>query len=170
MTIPVLETPRLILRELRESDFPAYAAMMSDPDVARFLADGRPLTRAEAWRQMATFLGHWSLRGYGVWAVEERATGAFLGRIGCFYPEGWPGFEVCYTLDRPGWGKGYASEGAARALDFARNVLGQRDICSVIRPANEGSKRVATKLGATLAETVDFYGAPALIYRYPAQG
>ena len=167
MDIPILETPRLRLREFRDTDFPAYAAMMGDPDVARHLADGRPLTPVEAWRQMAVFAGHWVLRGFGVWAVEERATGRFIGRIGCFYPEGWPDFEIAYTLDRPAWGRGYATEGAARALDYARTVLGRRDICSVIRPANEGSKRVATKLGATLAETVEFYGAPALIYRYP---
>lgn len=166
-SIPVLETPRLRMRELRESDFPAYAAMMSNPDVARYLADGRALTPVEAWRQMAVFIGHWWLRGFGVWAVEERATGNFIGRIGCFQPEGWPGFEICYTLDRPAWGKGYASEGAAKALDYARTVLERRDICSVIRPQNEGSKHVAIKLGATLAETVEFYGAPALIYRYP---
>jgi RimJ/RimL family protein N-acetyltransferase len=167
MNIPALTTDRLLLREFRETDFPAYAEMIANPEVARFLADGQPLDRVSAWRQMATFAGHWALRGYGVWAVEERATGNFIGRIGCFNPEGWPGFEVCYTLTRSAWGKGYASEGAAAALDYARNVLKKRDVISVIRPANAGSRRVATKLGATLAETVEFYGAPALIYRYP---
>ncbi len=167
MTIPTLTTDRLLLREFRESDFSAYAEMIANPDVARFLADGKPLDRVNAWRQFAMFAGHWALRGYGVWAVEERATGNFIGRIGCFYPEGWPAFEIGYTLARGAWGKGYASEGAAAALDYARNVLKKRDIISVIRPDNIGSQRVATKLGATLAGSVDFYGAPALIYRYP---
>ncbi|HEY4129526.1 MAG TPA: GNAT family N-acetyltransferase [Gemmatimonadaceae bacterium] len=167
MTIPTLTTQRLVLREFRESDFPAYVEMIGDPEVARFLADGKPLDRVNAWRQMAMFAGHWTLRGYGIWAVEERATGNFIGRIGCFNPEGWPAFEIGYTLTRAAWGKGYASEGAAASLDYARNVLKKRDIISVIRPDNIGSQRVATRLGATLAETVDFYGAPALIYRYP---
>jgi len=170
MNIPTLTTERLRLREFRESDFPAYVEMIGDPAVARFLADGKPLDRVNAWRQMAMFAGHWALRGYGVWAVEERATGDFIGRIGCFYPEGWPEFEIGYTLRRSAWGKGYASEGAAAALNYARTVLQKRDIISVIRPDNVGSQNVARKLGATLAETVDFYGAPALIYRYPATG
>jgi RimJ/RimL family protein N-acetyltransferase len=166
MIIPTLTTERLLLREFRESDFPAYAETIGDPDVARFLADGVPLDRVNAWRQMAMFAGHWALRGYGIWAVEERASGNFIGRIGCFYPEGWPGFEIGYTLRRSAWGKGYAREGAAAALDYARTVLKRREIISVIRPGNVGSQRVAIRLGATLAETVDFYGAPALIYRY----
>jgi RimJ/RimL family protein N-acetyltransferase len=167
VNIPTINTERLLLREFRESDFPAYVEMIGDPDVARFLADGRPLDRVEAWRQMAVFAGHWALRGYGVWAVEERATGNFIGRIGCFNPEGWPGFEVAYTLRRSAWGKGYASEGAAASLDYARSVLKKREIISVIRPGNVGSRNVATKLGATLVGTVEFYGGPAEIYRYP---
>jgi RimJ/RimL family protein N-acetyltransferase len=140
--------------------------MVANPAVTQFLADGQPLDRVNAWRQMAMFAGHWAIRGYGVWAVEERATGDFIGRIGCFNPEGWPGFEVCYTLTQSAWGKGYAYEGAAASLDYARNVLKKREIMSVIRPGNNGSRRVAAKLGGTLAETVEFYGGPALIYRY----
>jgi len=103
----------------------------------------------------------------GIWAVEERATQTFIGRIGCFYPEGFPGFEIGYTLARHAWGKGYAREGAAAALAFARNTLGQTDIISIIRPANIASIRVAESLGARRAETVEFYGAPSVLYRYP---
>ena len=80
--IPQLTTDRLLLRGFRPDDFERYAEMMADPDVSRHLMDGRPLTRAEAWRQLAMFAGHWVLRGYGLWAVEERATGEFLGRVG----------------------------------------------------------------------------------------
>ena len=167
MNIPVLETERLRLRSLRADDFEAYAAMMADPEVTRYLADGKPLSRGDAWRQLAMILGHWELRGFGLWAVEEKATSAFLGRIGCYDPEGWPAFEVGYTLARHAWGKGYASEGAAAALKFARDVLGRREVTSVIKTGNQASVRVATKLGATLAETVPFYESTAGIYRYP---
>ena len=166
--VPTLETDRLLLRGFAARDFEPYAAMMADPEVTRYLADGRPLDRAEAWRQLAMFAGHWILRGFGVWAVEERATGAFIGRIGCFEPEGWPGFEVAYTLARGAGGRGYAREGAAAALRHAREVLGRTSVISVIRPGNEGSIRVATSLGAVPDGTVEFFGAPALIYRYPA--
>jgi RimJ/RimL family protein N-acetyltransferase len=164
--VPRLVTPRLLLREFQARDFDAYAAMMADGEVTRHLADGRPLARADAWRQMAMFAGHWSLRGFGVWAVEERATGAFIGRIGCFEPEGWPEFEIAYTLARDAWGRGYAREGARAALDHARTSLGRTRPISVIRPANAASIAVARSLGATLEGEVDFYGAPALIYRH----
>jgi len=142
-------------------------AMMADPEVTRFLGDGRPLSRADAWRQLAMLAGHWVIKGFGLWAVEERATGRLLGRIGCLEPEGWPGFEIGYTLARTAWGKGFAREGAAAALHYARETLGKRLIISIIRPANAGSIRVATSLGATPDGTVEFFGAPSLIYRYP---
>lgn len=165
--IPSITTERLLLRAFEPGDVEPYMAMMADPQVARFLANGRPLSRADAWRQLAMFAGHWTLKGFGVWAVEERATGKLLGRIGCMEPEGWPGFEIAYTLARPAWGHGYAREGAAAALRYARETLGRSDIISIIRPANAGSIRVATSLGATPAETVEFFGAPAVLYRYP---
>lgn len=167
MDVPILTTDRLLLREFRESDFDAYAAMMADPEVTRFLADGKPLGRADAWRQMAMFAGHWHLRGFGVWAVEERHTGRFIGRIGCMHPEGWPGFEVAYTLARPHWGQGYAREGAAAALRHARVVLGRDRVISIIRPGNVGSIRVAESLGAARDGEAEFYGSPALLYVYP---
>jgi RimJ/RimL family protein N-acetyltransferase len=159
-----------LLRGFEARDFGAYTAMMADPEVTRYLADGRPLTRADAWRQMAMFAGHWVLRGFGVWAVEEQGTGAFIGRIGCFEPEGWPGFELAYTLARGAWGQGYAREAAAAALAYARDTLGRREVISVIRPGNAGSIRVATSLGAVEAGSVDFYGSPAWIYRYALGG
>jgi RimJ/RimL family protein N-acetyltransferase len=165
--IPELTTERLRLRSFRQDDFEAYASMMADPAVTRFLGAGRPLSRADAWRQMAMFAGHWILRGYGLWAVEERTTGQFIGRIGCMDPEGFPAFEIAYTLARSAWGRGYAREGAAAALRFARETLGREEITSIIRPANTGSIRVAESLGAVAGETVEFFGAPSVLYRYP---
>jgi RimJ/RimL family protein N-acetyltransferase len=165
--IPELTTDRLRLRAFRESDFEAYAVIMADPGVARFLGAGGALSRDDAWRQMAMILGHWVLRGYGLWAVEEQATGRLLGRIGCQYPEGFPGFEIGYTLGRDAWGRGYGREGAAAALAYARDVLHRSDIISLIRPDNVRSIRVAESLGAAAAETVEFFGAPSVVYRYP---
>lgn len=167
LEIPRLITERLLLRGFRQDDFEAYAAMMADPAVTRFLGEGHTLSRAEAWRQMAMFAGHWILRGYGLWAVEERATGRFLGRIGCLDPEGFPAFEIAYTLARGAWGRGYAREGAAAALRYARETIRRREITSIIRPQNAASIRVAESLGAVAAETVEFFGAPSVLYRYP---
>lgn len=132
----------------------------------RFLGDGRPLSEIDAWRQLATILGHWLLRGFGLWAVEERATGILVGRVGLLEPGGWPGFELAYTLSPAVWGRGYAREAAGAALQFARRDLGRTDIISIIRPDNVASVRVATALGATRSHTIEFFGAPSDVYRY----
>ena len=159
-----LETERLILRMFREDDLDAYAAMCADPDVMRYLGDGKALTRSEAWRQMALILGHWRLRGFGLWAVEERATGALLGRIGFFQPEGWPGFELGWMLRRASWGRGYATEGARRALAHAFTVMNRDHLISLIRPANRASVRAAERLGQSLESRTDLYGQEVLVY------
>ena len=165
--VPRLDTARLVLRAFAAADVDAYASMMADPEVTRFLGDGRPLGRAEAWRQLALLVGHWELRGFGLWAVEERATGRFIGRIGCYEPEGWPGFEIGYVLAREAWGRGLAREGAAAALRFAHEQLGRKVVISLIRPANIASIAVARHLGAVRTERVEFYGAPTDVYTYP---
>jgi RimJ/RimL family protein N-acetyltransferase len=95
VTVPFsIETPRLLLRPFRDTDIEAYAAMCADPEVMRYVGERGPLSRGDAWRQMAMLVGHWQLRGFGMWAVEERATGAFLGRVGLHFPDGWPDREV----------------------------------------------------------------------------
>src|SRR5215510_5649825 len=113
-----LETERLILRQWRLEDFEPYAELCSDAEVMRFLG-GKVLSRADAWRHMAFMVGHWQLLGYGPFAVEEKSSGKFIGRIGFLNPEGWPAFELGWTLSRSAWGKGYATEGARRCLEYA---------------------------------------------------
>jgi RimJ/RimL family protein N-acetyltransferase len=159
-----LHTERLILRMFREADFDAYAAMCADADVMRYLGDGKPLSRIDAWRSMAFILGHWQLRGYGLWAVEERASGELIGRIGCYYPGGWPGFEIGWTLRRASWGKGYATEGARVAMRYAFEELGQPHVISLIQPGNERSIRVAERLGETLEGRTEVNGHEVLVY------
>jgi RimJ/RimL family protein N-acetyltransferase len=159
-----LETERLRLRMFRDDDLDAYARIVADPEVMRYLGEGKPLDRVEAWRQMAWMLGHWSLRGYGLWAVEERATAELIGRIGFINPEGWPGFELGWTLGRRHWGKGYATEGARRALAYAFRELGRAHVISLIYPANTASIRVAERLGETLEGRTTLFGHEVLIY------
>lgn len=162
--VKTLRTERLVLRMLREEDFEEYAAMVGDAEVARYLGDGRPLARADAWRQMAMILGHWQLRGYGMWAAEEISTGRLAGRIGFFDPEGWPGFELGWTLAREFWGRGYATEGARAALEYGFTEMGRERVISLIRPANAASVRVAERLGERLEGSVDLLGSEALVY------
>jgi RimJ/RimL family protein N-acetyltransferase len=165
--VPRLDTPRLVLRAFTAADVEPYVRMMADPDVTRFLGDGQPLGRVDAWRQLAMLIGHWELRGFGLWAVEERTSGRLIGRLGCHEPEGWPGFELGYALAREAWGRGLAREGAAAALAFARHDLGRDTIISLIRPENRGSIAVAKHFGARRTASVEFYGAPTDVYTYP---
>lgn len=159
-----LQTDRLLLRMFRQEDLEPYAPICADPEVMRYLGEGKPLTRGEAWRQMAMILGHWQLRGFGLWAVEERATGTLIGRIGFFQPEGWPGFELGWMLRRESWGKGYATEGARRALAHAFTAMERPHVISLIRPDNAPSIRVAERLGERLEGRVDLFGHEALVY------
>ena len=163
--IPELVTERLLLRGLESSDFEAYAAICADPEVQRFLGNGRPLQRPAAWREMAFLLGHWDLRGFGQWALVERASGQLAGRAGLWQPEGWPGLEVGWVLGRPFWGKGFATEAARASLRHAFDALGARSVISLIRPDNTRSVRVAERLGERYDRRVELGRIIHHVYR-----
>ncbi len=113
----------------------------------RYVGDRGVLSREDAWRQLAMLVGHWKLRGFGMWAVEERETGAFVGRVGLHYPEGWPDREIAWALARSFWGRGYAAEAARAALAEAFDRLGWPRAISLIDPQNTRSVRLAERLG-----------------------
>jgi len=144
--IPRLETERLVLRGFCPDDFETWASFCADPEVVRYLW-GKPQPRADAWRSMAITLGHWMLRGYGMWAVERGSDGAFIGRVGMLNPEGWPGLEVGWTLGRPYWGHGYATEAAKAAMRYAFLTQPVGRVISCIDPDNKASQAVALRLG-----------------------
>ena len=159
-----LETDRLLLRWFREDDFPALLAISSDAEVMKFIG-GKPLTEFETWKSMAAYIGHWYFRGYGVWAVEEKSSGRLIGRIGFMNPPGWPDFELGWTLARASWGKGYATEGARRALAYAFTELNRDYVISCIAPENVNSIRVAERLGERVHGQTELLGHEVLIYR-----
>jgi RimJ/RimL family protein N-acetyltransferase len=168
MTVPVLETERLRLREWREADLPAYAEFWADEATARFV--GGACARDDAWRRMAMLIGHWVLRGYGMWAVEEKSSGRLAGYCGPWNPEGWAEREIGWGLVKTFHGRGYATEAARRARDFAYRELGWPTAVSYIAPENIPSQRVAERLGAMLERTGELRGHPVGIYRHPAPG
>ena len=108
----------------REDDLGAYADRCADDEVMRFLGVGGAVGADVAWRQMALFVGEWSLHGYGMWAVEERASGRLSGRVGVLNPHGWPACELGWLLARGAWGHGFAHEAAQAAIAHGRSKLG----------------------------------------------
>ena len=162
--MPVLETERLRLRVPQERDLDAFAAMHGDPEVMRYLgATGQPVDRRGAWRILAIMVGHWAFRGYGFFAMEDKATGAFVGRTGLWQPEGWPGLEIAWGLVRERWGEGLATEAAVAVRDHAFGTMNVPRLISLIRPENKASSKVAEKIGARLDREIDLDG-PALVY------
>ncbi|MFO0888407.1 MAG: GNAT family N-acetyltransferase [Isosphaeraceae bacterium] len=158
-----LSTDRLTLRMFTEGDLDSYAEMCADAEVMRYLG-GTTMSRSEAWRSMAMVVGHWALRGFGLWAVEERSSGAVVGRVGCWQPEGWPGLELAWTLRRAYWGKGYATEAARAALGVAFGELGKSHVISMIHSENQASIRVAQRLRMRLEGRTELLGHPVLVY------
>lgn len=143
---PTLETERLILRPTAAEDFDGFAALVADEEAARFIGGQQP--RPVAWRQMCTMAGSWVTRGYAMFSVIEKSSGRWLGRLGPWRPDGWPGTEVGWSLLREAWGRGYATEGATAAIDWAFDHLGWADVIHVIDPANLPSQKVAERLGS----------------------
>jgi RimJ/RimL family protein N-acetyltransferase len=160
--IPTLTTERLVLRAFAADDLEPYAAMNADPEMMRYV--GGPIDRAATWRLMAMLLGHWDLRGYGMWAMIERASGQFIGRAGLYDQEGWPGLEVAWTVARDRWGRGYATEAGRAALDYAFEVVGADRVISIMRPDNAASIRVAEKIGETFQSSMKLHGEERVVY------
>lgn len=164
-----LHTKRLLLRQFRPDDIETYSAMCADREVMRYLSPtGEVLSREDAWRQIAMFLGHWQLRGFGMWAAEELQTGRFVGRIGLHYPEGWPDRELGWALCRPFWGQGLASEAARAVAEQAFRGLGWKYLISLILPDNSRSIRVAERLGSKSTGVAIVHGIEHLVYRLEA--
>lgn len=160
-----LETERLHLRQWRDEDIGPFANFCASEATARFV--GGACGRDDAWRRMAMFLGHWSLRGYGNWVIEEKAGGAFAGYCGLWNPLGWPEPEVMWALCAEFQGRGYATEAARAARDLAYRELGWTTAVSYIAPQNLPSQRVAARLGASLERSIELRGSAAGVYRHP---
>ncbi len=144
--LPRLDTLRLTLRPPEAEDFEPSAAFMADAAAAEFIGGVQP--RAAAWRGFMTMAGAWSLQGFAMFCVIEKSTGRWIGRVGPWYPDGWPGTEVGWGIVRDCWGRGYATEAATAAIDWAIDTLGWTDVIHVIDPRNAASQAVARKLGS----------------------
>jgi RimJ/RimL family protein N-acetyltransferase len=169
-TIPQrLDSERLILRPFVEADWRSMHAHYSHPECTRYTL-GRVLTEGESWRLTATLAGHWLLRGYGPYALEDKASGTMIGAAGLWHPVDFPEREIKWALHPDCWGQGYASEAARCVLRMAQAVYPQSPPISFIDRDNAGSIRVALAVGATFERELDFRGRRFQVYRhaYPA--
>lgn len=158
-----IETERLILRMFTKDDLKAYHKLCSDPETMRFL--GGVYNAEKSFRHVAFMIGHWALRGYGLYAVELKETGEFLGRVGFIHVDSYPDLELAWTIARPFWGKGYALEAAKACLKEAKTLLPQDYVIHLIDPENKASIRLAEKLGAKFDYETEVHGVHALVYK-----
>ena len=163
---PLIETARLKLRPWRGADIAPNSAMLSDPGTARFIAaDGKPVTTELAgWRNAAVMSGHWALHGFGMFVVEEKSSGHFVGRVGPWFPPGWPGFEVGWGIASGFRGKGYAVEAARASIDWSFATFDLDRIVHCIDQENTASQAVARRLGAEKGHAFDLFGHVADVW------
>src|SRR5918998_4057023 len=129
-----IETPRLILRVPRLADLDGWAAMMADEEAARFIGGAAP--RSVTWRGMMTIIGSWHALGFSMFSVIEKSSGRWVGRLGPWMPDGWPGTEVGWGIHPAFQGRGYAVEGSTAAIDWAFEHLGWTEVIHCIHPEN----------------------------------
>ncbi len=159
---PELTTERLRLRFWRESDVDPFHDFYRDPQSQAVY--GADVQRSDVWRRVALVIGHWQLRGFGPWALEERASGIFAGHCGLWFPDGWDDIEIGYGIAPEFRGRGFAVEAARRVRDYGYRELGLSRLVSYIDPANKASLRVAEKLGAVRDGEFLMHGKPHLVY------
>lgn len=163
-----IETPRLMLRPFREEDWKALHAYYSSAEATTFTV-GRPLSEGETWRTLCGMIGHWAVRGYGPYAVEEKASGMVLGTVGFWYPNDWPGPEIKWALAPAHWGRGLACEAARAVHRVGLNYLPDISLISFIHAENVASIRLAMAIGARLKREVGFRGANWHIYEHAGE-
>ncbi|MEM7208853.1 MAG: GNAT family N-acetyltransferase [Pseudomonadota bacterium] len=160
-----LESDRLVLRQFQESDWKGLHKYYSDAVATKFTF-GRVLSQGDSWRTMCGMIGHWQLRGYGPYAVEEKQSKSVIGTVGFWYPLDWPELEIKWGLARAYWRKGYAKEAASLVHRAGCEYLPDTALISLIHRDNIASAGVARAIGAEPESEVDYEGEPHVIYRH----
>lgn len=165
---PVLQTDRLTLRAFGPQDVDAGVSYLMDPRTAYM---GGPYSRADAWDHMAGLIGHWVIRGFGLFAICLRDSDTSLGDVGLLCPQGYPENELGWGVwDVANEGKGYMTEAALAVRAYAFDTLGWDTLVSYIDPENARSIALAKRLGATLDPDAALPDLPdwdgTLVYRH----
>jgi len=164
--IPRLEGARLTLRAPTASDFPAYQSFFADGEASHFY--GGPMWDGQAWRVLAAQIGHWHLRGYGVWVIEDKETQTCVGACGFAWPEGWPRRELTWWLLPEARGKGLAVEASRLAIRHAYDVYRWDLVETHMNDKNEAARALVLRLGGERMARERFPdGLTRNVYRLP---
>lgn len=168
MTPPTLHTDRLTLRAPRLADFEVWADFFASP---RSIHEGGPKNRLAAWQHWAADVALWTLKGYGPFGVDDRATGAYLGEVGIYHGEGYPAPELGWFVVPDAEGKGVASEAARAVLDWVRSTFDWPLITNIIEPANTRSIALGLRLGGVIDPTLPGVRHPGdVVIRHDLRG
>ena len=164
MTQTILETSRLVLRELTPGDLDFIAEMMAHPEVNRYYE--KQFTREDSALWLDRQMARYKRDGHGFWLVVNRASADPIGQAGLLLQEveGECCAEVGWLLHHPWWGFGYATEAAAGVRALARERWGYEEVVSLIRPTNAPSRRVAERIGLVPGRRVSFHGFEHIVY------
>ncbi|MCB8927665.1 MAG: GNAT family N-acetyltransferase [Ardenticatenaceae bacterium] len=167
-TIPTIETERLRLRPFTLEDAPTMHQILNGPDVLKYFPGPQTVTEAQVERMINRILAHWQEHGYGLWAVEERTTGALLGRCGLQLITETNEVEIDFILDPACWGQGFATEAGLASLKFGFEQLNLAEVVGIVHPENLASQRVLQKLGMQFAAATEYFGMA--VHRYVITG
>jgi len=159
-----LETSRLRLRPFTTEDLAGLSRITADAEVMRYIGDGVALTRKETEANLQTIVDTFSRRGYGRWAMFEKAGGALLGYCGLARPAQSPGVELVYMLARGAWGHGLATEASRACLRYGFEELRLDTIYALTMPDNLRSRRVLERLGMRFLRADRYYGYACVCY------
>lgn len=165
----MIETPRLILRPFKGGDLDAFAAMNADPDVMRYIGDGKPQTTAQTQILLNAILDHWDQHGFGLCAVIDKASREFAGFCGLQYLDNTSEIEIGYRFAKRFWGIGVATEAARASLKHAFEQLGLDRIVAVVQPENVASQWVVQKIGLRYVKDAHFYNTEVEYYAITRQ-
>lgn len=161
---------RVQLDPLVPEDLDDFTELHLSEAVTKYLSPPRPLTPAESFRLFCQILGHAQVRGFGYWAVKRRVDRAWLGVVGLWFPEGWPGVELGWRFDPAYWGQGFATEAARAAFDYARRTLHLTEVISIVHTDNAPSARLALRMGMKLWETRSVGDVGVSVFRWSEGG
>ena len=167
MKIPTITTERLIVRPFTLEDTATMHQIINGKDVLKYFPGSKTITEVQVQRMIERIRTHWQDKGYGLWAIELRATGALLGRCGLQHLEETDEVEIDFIFSRDHWGNGFATEAGKASLQYGLEQLRLQTIVGIVHPENLASQRVLEKVGMAQIEKTEYFGMAC--YKYEIQ-